>query len=504
MEIERPTEWMVNPSTFAFNQEKPEGPYPVLPLGRYVRNGKPFEVTQERVAEFVANLDAGIPNRPPVTNIEHKDELGAVGWVESLTDKGAEGLHATINWTERGLQYLRDESFRYLSPEVFWNGYEDTDGKLHDNVFFGLAMTNYPWFGERLALFSDGETMTENYFDHMGGQDGRDLISALETTAWLLYIEEEKDEPDADRVHLLTTAKEAIRAALLNTIAQFGDSAIKLLEQGMTALAAGTGGEWLNIKPKLAELFTEKKEEHMADNDTESLFKRLEAWITGQEKLSEKKESDNMTDKEEKVETVVPEPVKAEPKTEPVAEKETPVVDATAFADMQADMAKMSDRLNASDKINADQKAALDISNAEVDKFKEQFTDSEQKRRVAEYRDKAATKFASLPGTADENGVLLMWAFDNDTTEEKTMYGKFTDMLSGANAAYAEKTREVGHLNPLIDGDDPFMAKVNERAAQYREQNPDWKPEKAQAEAQSAISKEDPEGALRWDKRMYG
>jgi len=507
-------EWLVA-DTFAFDQESPAGPYPVLPCGQYVRKGMKFEITPEKVSQFVANFNAGIPNRPPVTNIEHESQHGAVGWVKTLIDKGAEGLYALIDWTEKGLQLLREESFRYLSPEVYWTGYEDTDGKLHDNVFFGLALTNYPWFGERLALYSDhaeGGGVSE-YFEHMNGESGHDLVTSLEKISWQLHIEEGKEEPDADKVRLLTDAKTAIKDALLYIVNQFDDSAeaVKLVEEGLAALADGTSGKWLEIRPKLDAIFAATKKEEVvedapeqlkASDETVSLLKRLGEWLKGQETEPQTTE-ETMADKvEEKVvttEVVTPEPVTPEP----VVEKETPVVDATAFADVQAEMAKMSDRLDAADKINADQKAALDISNAEVDKFKDQFTESEQKRRVAEFKDTATEKFSSLPGTVDETGVLLMWAFDNDTTEKKTMYGKFTDMLAGANAAYAEQYKEQGHLDRKPVGTDLFMVKVNERAAQYREQNSTWTPEKAETEALSAISKEDKEGAVAWDKRTY-
>jgi phage I-like protein len=58
-----------------------------------------------------------------VIDYEHQTEEGteapAAGWIKKLINRGAEGLWAVVEWTDRAREYLARREYRYFSP-VFW------------------------------------------------------------------------------------------------------------------------------------------------------------------------------------------------------------------------------------------------------------------------------------------------------------------------------------------------------------------------------------------------
>jgi len=78
-----------------------------------------------------------------VIDYEHqtlKDvEAPAAGWIKSLVYRGAEGLWAVVEWTERAKQYLQNKEYRYFSP-VMWVNNKDRSVARIENV----ALTNFP------------------------------------------------------------------------------------------------------------------------------------------------------------------------------------------------------------------------------------------------------------------------------------------------------------------------------------------------------------------------
>jgi len=51
-------------------------------------------------------------------NINPKDVLGAVGWVESMRYEKGRGVLGKIRWNEEGKKRIRGDQFRYLSPVI--------------------------------------------------------------------------------------------------------------------------------------------------------------------------------------------------------------------------------------------------------------------------------------------------------------------------------------------------------------------------------------------------
>ena len=66
-------------------------------------------------------------------------EAPAAGWIKTLVNKGADGIWAVIEWTDRAKQYIANREYRYVSP-VFLK-------RISDNRVIRLinvALTNQP------------------------------------------------------------------------------------------------------------------------------------------------------------------------------------------------------------------------------------------------------------------------------------------------------------------------------------------------------------------------
>lgn len=200
-----------------------------------------------------------------------------------------------------------------------------------------------------------------------------------------------------------------------------------------------------------------------------------------------------MADKQKTEVTVTPAPVTPEPAPAPITPAPAPQVTVEQFTAMESKFNKML----------GDLQTALEAKAGEVERFKEQFTAEQQARRQQTFADTAREQFSALSGTADELGARLMWAFDSDTTEKKDHYTWFAGQLAAANAAIAEKMREVGHTQPNTDNDS-FGALLNTKKAALKAANPALKDAEAFKQAMDAAASEDPRGAERWYQKQLG
>lgn len=126
----------------------------VLPVGNWSHPGYgPIVISREDIAEFKANFEKGLRRDIPITEgHEVMDEKPAVGWFTELIDRGANGLYAVVEWTEKGKTLLAEKSYKYFSPE-FYSEYEDPETRvIHSNVLVGGALTNKPYFKELDAV----------------------------------------------------------------------------------------------------------------------------------------------------------------------------------------------------------------------------------------------------------------------------------------------------------------------------------------------------------------
>ena len=126
-----------------------------------------MEITSEDIAQFVRNFKAKVRRDLPITaghdNGMSGGELPAIGWFKELVDRGVNGLHAFVEWTEEGKKLLTQKAYKYFSPE-FYEEYEDPETRQrYSHVLVGGALTNSPYFKELKAVVFSEPVITNQF-----------------------------------------------------------------------------------------------------------------------------------------------------------------------------------------------------------------------------------------------------------------------------------------------------------------------------------------------------
>jgi len=108
-----------------------------------------FSIEEEDLDQMVANFEGG--ERDVVVDYQHGStamdpEAGkAAGWVKSLAkkEKGTQ-LWATVEWTDKAVEYIEAEEYKYISPEFEQNA-KDKLGEKIGTVLYAVALTNRPF-----------------------------------------------------------------------------------------------------------------------------------------------------------------------------------------------------------------------------------------------------------------------------------------------------------------------------------------------------------------------
>ena len=139
----------------------------IFPVGFFVRDGIQRSFTPEQAAVMVTNFKNGVLGRKVPVNKEHVKENGRVAHVTDLwlADEGVRGKITEVPGNEGALG-----AFDYLSPEVVWDWEAPDTGESHKNMLVGLAATNYPFFGGKMALNSDSTIQIWNGSDWQYGR----------------------------------------------------------------------------------------------------------------------------------------------------------------------------------------------------------------------------------------------------------------------------------------------------------------------------------------------
>src|SRR5690606_28446962 len=109
-----------------------------------------MKIDAEVISEFAEYFRNGIRKWTVPTTDDHSvmEELPAIGWFTDVYDRGANGLYAAVEWTEKGKEMLLGGAYKYFSPE-YYTVYEDpATHRKYKNVLVGGALTNHPFFRE--------------------------------------------------------------------------------------------------------------------------------------------------------------------------------------------------------------------------------------------------------------------------------------------------------------------------------------------------------------------
>lgn len=147
---------------------EPKTVFRVAPMGEVVgRDGRTFLLKDLAHAQRVVDASlatAGATDIP--IDYDHQIPFGlkdgvaanapASGWVKGLEAR-ADGIWATVEWTNAAAAKIRDKEYRYISP---YFGFEKASGAM--TRIFNLGLLNFPNFTELAAVAAaqeESETM---------------------------------------------------------------------------------------------------------------------------------------------------------------------------------------------------------------------------------------------------------------------------------------------------------------------------------------------------------
>lgn len=125
-----------------------------LPIGEFVHPifGK-MKFDTLKIKGFADSVKVKIRGIDPSINKMHGVSGGdgpAAGWVKDAEVR-PDGLWVFIEWVKDAAQEIKDKKWRYFSAE-FQDKWTDATGKVHENVFFGGALTNRPYMKNLLPV----------------------------------------------------------------------------------------------------------------------------------------------------------------------------------------------------------------------------------------------------------------------------------------------------------------------------------------------------------------
>jgi len=131
---------------------------PLMPGGYYRWGAERDPITEVILQQMLMNFDKraeipGLVKNLPL-NIEHDEIAGKIGSIIKL-EIGEGGLYAYFDLSPKGTELLQAGAFEYLSPEIVWDFEDITTGMAVGPTLVGAAVTNYPFFGEATAMYSD-------------------------------------------------------------------------------------------------------------------------------------------------------------------------------------------------------------------------------------------------------------------------------------------------------------------------------------------------------------
>ena len=109
-----------------------------------------IKVTEDDLDEFAENFRKEVYQEHIPIDAEHETKMsGACGYFKKVKVGGPDGepgLWAQADWTARGEKLLKEERYKYFSPEWYDEWADPATGKKYKNVLVGGALTTRPFF----------------------------------------------------------------------------------------------------------------------------------------------------------------------------------------------------------------------------------------------------------------------------------------------------------------------------------------------------------------------
>ncbi|HEX8036632.1 MAG TPA: phage protease, partial [Ktedonobacterales bacterium] len=139
-EVYRPAVRLGEPGSDGFHRSwimlMPEGMFRHPEYGR-------LAFTRRKLLEFKRHFDAKVRKIDIALDRDH-DAKAATGWLEQVEYRAARdetpaGLWGRIRWTSLGVRLLKEQIYRYFSPE-FGSYPDEESGRTWENVLIGGAL----------------------------------------------------------------------------------------------------------------------------------------------------------------------------------------------------------------------------------------------------------------------------------------------------------------------------------------------------------------------------
>lgn len=152
----------------------------IVPLGKVNTTKGDFIVDNVSVNEIISTFHSR--KIDIVIDYEHQTLLNvqapAAGWIKNL-NKGEDAIVASVEWTEKAREYLKNKEYRYLSPVVLVRKSDNRAIELQS-----VALTNTPAINGMFAVCKDNSDIEE------------EMEMNLKELAKLLGLQEDATEDD--------------------------------------------------------------------------------------------------------------------------------------------------------------------------------------------------------------------------------------------------------------------------------------------------------------------
>ncbi len=398
----------------------------IMPRGTFHRNGETFVVDDATIAEFVDNwahrTERGIRRSQLAVDVNHDGR--AVGWYQDILPV-ADGLGARFSWTPAGQKALTDGEFAYFSPSVYWKMIDPQDGGIVCNQVAGGALTNYPFFGEKTALYcltADGAPPV--FFAVTKLDDGQQYPARAYLNVG------DVGQPDTWHFRIMSWQgaelkpdHELMAAALAETQE----------DEALRRLRALYDDEGLDFTIEGGFAMSGQIVQSLGDGVTDTGWAQFGQWVAGfLPQIGEQR-------------TVAPPPPPAadgEELTGQVAEL------MTQFGSLQEQFEAVA--------------SERDAAKAEVATLQGEWA---SERFAAMVRD----RFSHLPSALDEMAGHIQWLYSMDTEDEQPHAVFFSNLLQKADERFAAAFQESGSGG---GGGGDAMAVINTAIAEYQKEHP--------------------------------
>jgi cation transport regulator len=204
-------EWvkMQDETTFLipFGEEDDDGYRLYFPIATVYHHGRKVDFTHDRAKQMVANFRNDVPSYKKPISVLHDDSHGIFGYIDDmkLSDKG---VMWRPSWRDGKFDEVKEKGYRYMSPEVWFDGYQETyTGDTYDNVALAASMVARPRLGASTLVFSDDS----GWGKYMEDDVVRGVLNRLDTIRDLLGRDNINEDTKKEVVGLLESSMDAVR-----------------------------------------------------------------------------------------------------------------------------------------------------------------------------------------------------------------------------------------------------------------------------------------------------